>query len=886
MTLHTRLILLSATLALTGCAAHPNPPTTTHPLTQSLHRAPTTAESPLTDILPNPTLATTRPSTKPAPLASLDLYAQAREAMLDNRRYTAIALLQQAIKLDPDSFELYYSLGRASYQPGSPTTDAAAAFEHAAQLDPQNLDVRIQLARIYIADADSAKAITHLRLATQSDAYRKGNSDAALVDLLLARALTQKGYYRAALDQYSLLIDRLNHAGPSIRANAELLYLLNRPELLLQQTSELYDLLGDYDDASQGYAAALERDPTNFELHTHLVHSLTAQRNYSQAATRAADAVRLFHASPESLDLLRSVYQKQGHPEAITEQLTLLHHDDPHDRSILYALADTLASQSKSPQAESLLTDQLESQHYDPELVRRLFHLYQQEGQVADAARLLIQTMAANPDSMRQTAPMWDDLLRFSQKNRLRLSTLQKLTVKPSAESARLYWVSRVAELWNRDQLSKTSLEQAVKLSPPLPSAYRDRLAQIWSDPDTTPASKTAASESLIHSADTQGQPALAAELQGLLYLNQKQPANAIQSFDQAVKLGRPSIDLQLNYFSALVAQGQSARAEQTLWRTISDNPTYDEAYSLLFQYYLNQNDGAQAVKVLQTWLTADPTSLSARILQASVYLQTKHPAEARAILDPLFDQYPDNPEVLGAVQTLYLQTNQLDAYIQKLEAECKAHPQNRSAAEHLVRLYAAQNRTAAATRILDAMQASANNDVDYLYYLSHLYEVIGAPVTGEQLLQTCLTLDPSYSPAANDLGYTWADQGKNLPRAESLIRLAVAAEPDNQSYLDSLGWVLYKTGNFPDAAKYLQQAVNSAVSPDPIVLDHLGDALYRLGQRSDAIKQWQRSTSQLSLQSDREDTKSLKQHLDAKLKQPPPATLPVAPLGSESSSK
>lgn len=884
----TRLILLAATLAVAGCAHRTAGPVATRPVVQAATRpaAPDNAEIALTDIQPVPVLPASRPAatTQPAPLDALDLYAQARRAMLDNRRFTAIALLEKAITLDPGSFELHYSLGRSYLQPGTPNDKALAAFEKAAAIDPQNLDVRVQIARLYIGDAKAAEAINHLRLAMQTDAYKKGNDDAAMVDLLLARALTQKGYYRAALDEYDTLTDRLEHAGPSIRSNPELLYLINRPEILLAQSAQVRESLGDYDGAIKGYDAALERDPANFELYTHVVHCLEAQERWNDAATRAAGAVRLFHASGESLDLLRDVYKRAGRPDSVADELAKLHKERPDDRALLYALADVLNAQGRTAEAEAILARQLETQHYDAELVRRLFRLYQQGGQVDDAARLLIETMAVNPDAQRETAAMWDEIVRFSQKNRLRLATLQKLEVSPVAQAAKLYWTSRLALIWNRDQLSKTSLEQAVKLSPPLPAAFRDRLTQIWSDGDATDAAKTAASEQLIRSADTQGQPALASELRGLLALNQKQPARAVEAFDEAVKLGRPSIDLQLNYASALIAQNQPAKAEQALWRIVTDNPTYDEAYALLFQYYLNQQNGQQALKVLRTWATADPTSVSARVVQANIYLQAKRPEAAKQIIDPLFDQYPDNVEVLNAAQGFYAQSGQIDAYAQKLEEERTRHPQNRVAAEQLVRLYAAQKRTAAATRVLDAMRANAATDVDYLYYISHLYNVVGQRETGEQVLLACLSIDANYSPAANDLGYTWADQGKNLPKAESLIRLAVEAEPDNQTYLDSLGWVLYKNGKFSDAAKYLQQAVDAAVNPDPVVLDHLGDALYRLGRRDEAVALWKRSNEQLAPQAaERDDLKTLKLQLDNKLKQAGKDTpITVAPIGTE----
>src|SRR5690606_26453826 len=131
---------------------------------------------------------------------------------------------------------------------------------------------------------------------------------------------------------------------------------------------------------------------------------------------------------------------------------------------------------------------------------------------------------------------------------------------------------------------------------------------------------------------------------------------------------------------------------------------------------------------------------------------------------------------------------------------------------ERLVFIYAEQQRFDDAARVLDAARTAAGDEPDLLYSLSHLYGVIDRPHTTNEVLQQVIELDPTHAPAANDLGYSWADEGIHLQRAEELVRLAVKTEPDNHSFLDSLGWVLYKRGDFEPARRYLQQAVDEAV--------------------------------------------------------------------------
>ena len=73
-----------------------------------------------------------------------------------------------------------------------------------------------------------------------------------------------------------------------------------------------------------------------------------------------------------------------------------------------------------------------------------------------------------------------------------------------------------------------------------------------------------------------------------------------------------------------------------------------------------------------------------------------------------------------------------------------------------------------------------------------------------------CSNATPTTPGVNNDLGYLYADQGKNLEKAEAMIRKAVQEEPDNCAYLDSLGWVLFKRGKVKEAVEPLEKAVKN----------------------------------------------------------------------------
>jgi len=126
---------------------------------------------------------------------------------------------------------------------------------------------------------------------------------------------------------------------------------------------------------------------------------------------------------------------------------------------------------------------------------------------------------------------------------------------------------------------------------------------------------------------------------------------------------------------------------------------------------------------------------------------------------------------------------------------------------------------------------------------LSVAYTNIGEYAKGEAELETLLEADPDDSGVNNDLGYLYADQGKNLEKAEAMIRKAIQDEPDNPAYLDSLGWVLFKRGRVKEAVEPLEKAVeNPSGEGDSTIFEHLGDVYFQLQETRKARTAWEQA--------------------------------------------
>ncbi len=143
-------------------------------------------------------------------------------------------------------------------------------------------------------------------------------------------------------------------------------------------------------------------------------------------------------------------------------------------------------------------------------------------------------------------------------------------------------------------------------------------------------------------------------------------------------------------------------------------------------------------------------------------------------------------------------------------------------------------------------------------YLLASVHTLGKNLVKAEEQLQFILETDPDEPTANNDLGYYWADQGKNLEQAEKLIRKAIDldrkertsgtwvgldSDRDNAAFVDSLGWVLFREGKLKEARHELERATALPDGEeDPSVWDHLGDVCNRQGDRKRAAEAWHKA--------------------------------------------
>ncbi|HEY1095640.1 MAG TPA: tetratricopeptide repeat protein [Alphaproteobacteria bacterium] len=177
-------------------------------------------------------------------------------------------------------------------------------------------------------------------------------------------------------------------------------------------------------------------------------------------------------------------------------------------------------------------------------------------------------------------------------------------------------------------------------------------------------------------------------------------------------------------------------------------------------------------------------------------------------------------------------------------------------------------------TQVIDSLDKQTKSDWALFYARGICHESTGQWTLAEADLRQALKLNPEQPEVLNYLGYSWADQGKDLNKAFDYIAQAHQQAPEEPYIIDSMGWVLYRMGYFKEAVPYLEESVQF-LPADAVINDHLGDAYWQVGREQEARFQWERALKNSEGQKD-DMIKGIKDKIANGLKKRTPQSKPL----------
>ncbi|MFT4300870.1 MAG: tetratricopeptide repeat protein, partial [Desulfovibrio sp.] len=158
------------------------------------------------------------------------------------------------------------------------------------------------------------------------------------------------------------------------------------------------------------------------------------------------------------------------------------------------------------------------------------------------------------------------------------------------------------------------------------------------------------------------------------------------------------------------------------------------------------------------------------------------------------------------------------------------------------IRLLARQQQMPQALEIARKAAKKWPDNVDMAFLLGSLLDESGDKKEAFKVMEHILTLHPENYQALNYVGYTLAEENRDLEKALSLLVKADELSP-NQSYIvDSLAWVLYKLGRNEEALKEIRRAVKLDEHVDASIWEHYGDIASKMGLKDEARTAYQKA--------------------------------------------
>ncbi len=307
-----------------------------------------------------------------------------------------------------------------------------------------------------------------------------------------------------------------------------------------------------------------------------------------------------------------------------------------------------------------------------------------------------------------------------------------------------------------------------------------------------------------------------------------------------------------------------------SLFMKRKDYPKAIEAFQNLLQ--LEPSDMAGLLQMARAWIEVGDLGKSEEKFRELLSLDPKNGTlrlmlgmllEAQSRTQDALDQYlliqGDSTAYYDALSLRLKALHKLNRKVQlledldlsfklaeKTEDATKAQALLRSVAQYYVELEDLPKSEAVLSQALKRFPRSES----LLFQKGMLLEKMRRFDDGVKVMLSILSTNPQHVGALNYVGYTWADQGKNLSEAETFVKKALTLEPEDPFITDSLGWVYYQQGRYELAYETIMKAYRK-VPREFVIVEHLGDILVKLGRLSEARDYYAKA---LQLKPDRQD--------------------------------
>jgi putative PEP-CTERM system TPR-repeat lipoprotein len=727
--------------------------------------------------------------------------------------------------------ELRALVGTAHLERARPR-EAGRAFQEAFKLDASNVTAQIGMARLAVADADPAEALSRVERALGAAPY----SVPAL--RLKAELLAQQSSHDAAESAYRAAIDAAR--GQLAPRLSLIMHLLNvgSPEKAMAEVAAM--------------EATAPRDPRVL-----YAKALVLVRQQKFAAAKQV-ILQVLKATPEHVPSLTLAGIAALNTGALAEAESYLREavfNEPQALGAKRLLATTHLRMGKTDVALSELHDLLKVSP-DPSTHALAGEAYLASGNAAAAARHYEQAKALAPKDTSVRTRL--GLVRFAAGEPERAISELEAASAADAQDYQADLALIANYLRKREADRALAAVQALEAKQPEnPITYNLKGAALILKKDL-PGARANFERALGL------QPAYMPAVNNLARLDLRE-----NDRDAARRRYQAFLDRDPNNEPALIGlaavlrtTGADAREiEKLLKQAVAGNPVSVSAHSALINFYMRSGNFVAALGAAQAAQAALPgeprmvqavgmTQLAAgetrqalaslmrlaemqhgapqpQVLLAKAYMAAKQPDDAIRALRAALAIRPDLATAQREIAAIYVATGRHEDALREARAVQARRPQDPLGYVLEGEVYLVQNKLELAERAY--REALKKFDRASLAIRTHsILEAAGKSLEADALAEEWIRRHPKDAVMLADL----ADRdlaAKRYENAEARYRSALQRAPENPLLLNNLAWVSHELKH-PAALEYAERAY--ALAPDnPAIMDTLGAILADAGQ-------------------------------------------------------
>jgi len=325
----------------------------------------------------------------------------------------------------------------------------------------------------------------------------------------------------------------------------------------------------------------------------------------------------------------------------------------------------------------------------------------------------------------------------------------------------------------------------------------------------------------------------------GNVSLQKGRISEAVEQFEQALKINPDYADAHNNLGNALLQQG----------RTQAARVQFEQALKLSSDVHVRSNLGnallqmgrvSEAVEQYEHLLNIDPNDPNAHYNLGAALLQTDRVPEAIEQFEKALNIKPDYAEAHCDLGVALLQIGRASESLEQFEQALKINPDYADAHYNLGNALA---QTGRAPEAIEQYQLALKLKPDYAdahYNLGNALAQTGRASEAIEQYQLALKLKPDYAEVHGNWGTVLLQTG-HLSEAIYQYEQALELKPDNAETHNNLGVALLQTAHAPEATEQFEQALK--LKPDYAEAhNNLGETLLQTGHVPEAVEQFEQA--------------------------------------------